>query len=371
VYIYKITNKLDGKQYIGKTRRDPYIRWREHKAYSHKDNPYSYLWRAIKKYGIENFIFEVLESDVETNEILAKKEAGYILKYNSLAPNGYNLEITNWISRILSNDLLKKMSYSNQGYRNNPSKTTKYIGVSKIKRESGKIRIVCAINKDKKNYKRDCETEEIAAESYDKLALYLYGDSATINFSDKLDFYKKQNLGAFFKEFTTKTQNSSKYFGVYWNKRSKAWAYFVRDDCGKKTLWSRIVSSEVEAAELRDKACVFFGRSLDKLNFPNRLDDYKKEDLISFFYKKKRTSQYKGVHFRNKDKKWGGYTRFNKKTYFCGQWDTEIRAAEEYDKLTYFFTKDKELLNFPDKIQRYLVEKPYSPIRYKKKLNTK
>lgn len=82
--IYKIENKINGKVYIGQS-VDILRRWREHRySISKADTP---LYRAINKYGLENFTFEVLE-ECEVNE-LDIKEVNYIIEYNSFY-NGYN-----------------------------------------------------------------------------------------------------------------------------------------------------------------------------------------------------------------------------------------------------------------------------------------
>ena len=86
-YIYCITNKINNKKYIGKTEYDkPIKRWREHLKDSEKfDRP---LYRAIKKYGKENFIFEILFSDLYGEE-LCQKEIETIKEYDTYS-NGYN-----------------------------------------------------------------------------------------------------------------------------------------------------------------------------------------------------------------------------------------------------------------------------------------
>lgn len=85
-FIYKITNKVNGKSYIGQTRYTIEFRWRQHQH--KKDN--AYFHNAIKKYGAENFIVEQLE---ECNvEDLNNREIYYIAKYNTFQ-DGYNLTI--------------------------------------------------------------------------------------------------------------------------------------------------------------------------------------------------------------------------------------------------------------------------------------
>ena len=60
-YIYCITNMLNGKQYVGKTVGSINERFKQHcaeyKKERSKDRP---LYRAMRKYGIENFIVEQL-----------------------------------------------------------------------------------------------------------------------------------------------------------------------------------------------------------------------------------------------------------------------------------------------------------------------
>lgn len=84
--IYKITNKVNNKVYIGQTRYTLEFRWRQHQH--KKDN--THFHNAIRKYGPENFSVEVLEEcDYED---LNSKEIFYIAKYNSFA-EGYNLTL--------------------------------------------------------------------------------------------------------------------------------------------------------------------------------------------------------------------------------------------------------------------------------------
>lgn len=99
-FIYCITNKINGKKYIGQTIRTIQKRWNEHKwaattAQEHSKS--KYLYTSMRLYGIENFsIQEVLKiSKKDKNELLDELnilEKHYIDKYNSLwYQNGYNL----------------------------------------------------------------------------------------------------------------------------------------------------------------------------------------------------------------------------------------------------------------------------------------
>ena len=101
--IYKITNISSGKIYVGQAvthilnhkRYRPYGhqgRFRCHisEAFSQKKNQSHYLNNAIRKYGVEDFVVELIEcceiSDANDKEI------HYIKTFNTLFPNGYNLK---------------------------------------------------------------------------------------------------------------------------------------------------------------------------------------------------------------------------------------------------------------------------------------
>ena len=75
MFIYKITNKLNGMSYVGKTTRSLDERIAEHLR--NKSN--SYVDRAIQKYGWENFSVEVLET-CETINQLNECEKKYIIE---------------------------------------------------------------------------------------------------------------------------------------------------------------------------------------------------------------------------------------------------------------------------------------------------
>ena len=85
-FIYKITNKVNNKSYIGQTRYTVEFRWRQHQH--KKDN--TYFHNAIHKYGIENFTVETLE-ECEVED-LNSREIFNIAKYDTFK-NGYNLTI--------------------------------------------------------------------------------------------------------------------------------------------------------------------------------------------------------------------------------------------------------------------------------------
>lgn len=84
--IYKITNKNNNKCYISQS-KDIEARWIKHLSV-YRSSPEYTLYKAFKKYGIDNFNFEVLEEC--SAEELNQKEIYWIEYYNSFY-DGYNM----------------------------------------------------------------------------------------------------------------------------------------------------------------------------------------------------------------------------------------------------------------------------------------
>lgn len=93
--IYKITNKLNNSCYIGKTVRPVKFRWQQHKRsyqYCKQQNITTIpLYNAFNAYGIDNFIFEIVEDNIP-NEDINNKEKYYIQFFHSkVKDGGYNV----------------------------------------------------------------------------------------------------------------------------------------------------------------------------------------------------------------------------------------------------------------------------------------
>lgn len=90
--IYKYTNLINGKSYIGQTTL-PENRKSSHKSSSLNPNSKDYekvFYRAIRKYGWENFSYEILE-ECDISE-LQERECYYMELFNSVE-NGYNIQL--------------------------------------------------------------------------------------------------------------------------------------------------------------------------------------------------------------------------------------------------------------------------------------
>lgn len=91
-YIYKITNLITNKCYIGQTiRKNVNQRWNEHKRGRSCGNETdkSLIKNSIKKYGQDNFKFEII--CICFDDDLNRFEIDYISKLNTINPNGYNI----------------------------------------------------------------------------------------------------------------------------------------------------------------------------------------------------------------------------------------------------------------------------------------
>ncbi len=106
--IYKITNKLNGKCYIGQS-VDILLRWQEH---NHKQGKRtSIIKQALHKYGIDNFTFEVLEEC--SKEELNAKEIQYIFK---LKPQ-YNIRGGGGSIYVMPEETKRKISIAKTKYK--------------------------------------------------------------------------------------------------------------------------------------------------------------------------------------------------------------------------------------------------------------
>lgn len=107
--VYKITNTLNDKSYIGVTQSSLSQRMSSHKFEANKGNP-AEVYEAMRMFGIINFEVEVLEEC--TGEEMFQKEQYYIQKYNTLSPNGYNSTTGGSLGSKHSNSVCEKKSIS-------------------------------------------------------------------------------------------------------------------------------------------------------------------------------------------------------------------------------------------------------------------
>jgi len=89
MHIYKVTNKVDGKIYIGQT-KNVRNRWKGHirDAFSH--NPRRRFQTALRQFGPDGFTIEVIET-CDSRREASEREIYWIRVYDSSNPeHGYN-----------------------------------------------------------------------------------------------------------------------------------------------------------------------------------------------------------------------------------------------------------------------------------------
>lgn len=121
--VYKITNKVNGKVYIGQS-ISLKVRWKEHMNSLKRGDSHSILLqRAWNKYGQDNFSFEILE--LCTEDMLDEIETKYILLYDS-CNNGYNVESGGNRNKHLADETKQKLSDSAKERLSDPMKNPMY-----------------------------------------------------------------------------------------------------------------------------------------------------------------------------------------------------------------------------------------------------
>ena len=179
--IYKITNLINGKVYIGQS-INIYKRWKEHKNKNNWNKKKQIIYSAFKKYGLDNFNFEIIE--ICNKKMLNEKERFYIKLYKSYVydknSNGYNATLggESNLGMVLSKESKKKMSNARKGkYKgeDNP-RYGQHLSESEKKNISEKNKgnnkgvprseeVKIKISKTKKGYKHTEESKKKIAKS--------------------------------------------------------------------------------------------------------------------------------------------------------------------------------------------------------------
>ena len=126
--IYKITNTINGKVYVGQTINDAYkTRIRDHLNGTQHGS--RLVKHAIEKYGQDVFTVEILHDGI-IPEFLNTLEIEAIAKFNTVAPNGYNLDTGGNGVGSPSGETRRKLSEANKGKKRS-EETKQKISASK------------------------------------------------------------------------------------------------------------------------------------------------------------------------------------------------------------------------------------------------
>jgi group I intron endonuclease len=194
--IYKITNKINGKTYIGQSVNQFNNRYNGGKWWLYTHN--KHLKNSVNKYGLDNFDVEILEEDVKSIEDLNFYEIKYAEEYKSYTPFGYNVRGCG-DNKFVTDELKEELSKFRLGKDYSPKnkKHSEYKGVSW---SDSKMTWKCRIQNKILTKDKYAQTEIEAAEIYDKVSLFLLGPDCHINFEERRGEYLSEDLEKFYKE---------------------------------------------------------------------------------------------------------------------------------------------------------------------------
>lgn len=253
--IYLITNLINRKQYVGQTVKSIKHRFKQHCKISK-----SYISKAIKKYGKENFIIKEIDIAYSQQE-LNKLEGVHITCLNTLVPNGYNL--TNIIQgkgkvnketrekmKIAANTEEKlKISAENGKKTRGKSRensSSKYAGVCFLRN-----RWCSQINFNNKNkYIGMFFTEDDAAKAYDIVAIKSYGHNCNLNFPELRHDYINGKI--IVNKNTLQNHSRSKIKNISYHKQSNKWRFVWLDKNLNKNKTKNFKTLE-EAIEFKNE----------------------------------------------------------------------------------------------------------------------
>ena len=125
-FIYKITNTLNGKAYIGQTT----LKLKQRMNVHFRSAGCPVIHNAIQKYGRDAFTVEILHEVLDI--FLDDLEIAEIKRHNTLVPNGYNLDGGGNTNKVVSDQTRKKLSDAHKGRKRKPLSPEQRQKLSKI-----------------------------------------------------------------------------------------------------------------------------------------------------------------------------------------------------------------------------------------------
>lgn len=176
--IYRITNCLNEKAYVGKTIRELETRWKHHVADAKRGRTDMLISKSIRKYGAENFKVEIL-GEYE-NELLNEAEKCWIRELGTFG-RGYNLTLggEGTLGYTFSEESRKKMSEKAKA-RGVSAKTIEKIAQINRGRKMTQEQLSCRIGKKRGTYKK------MSQKARDEMSATRKGKKRSKSFVDKI-----------------------------------------------------------------------------------------------------------------------------------------------------------------------------------------
>lgn len=209
--VYLITNKINGKRYVGVTTKTLKERWYHHKT----QNYCRHLHNAILKYGADNFNMEVICCAFSQKDMF-DLERYFIEYYNTLSPLGYNLNTGGLGGCVSSEETKIKCGITSKKNWEKVGRKEYYSAINKEMWKNPEIRE--SRSKGIKKYIEDKKTPLISVDIYTK-EQKIY---PTIN-SIELDGYKIGNVCQCLREETIYAYNKCWFYyeeGVDYHQKS-------------------------------------------------------------------------------------------------------------------------------------------------------
>ncbi len=364
--IYRILNIVTRKYYIGRTcsKFGLLRRWGVHLAHAKHGEKYlkngkpikpTYLCQSMRKYGLENFEIKIIDYASNFNHMVWL-EAYYIKYYNTIdSKYGYNLIIDTYGDgrEFTSEESIEKIQNSSHQLKRKSKFNLRGVSFANYDKKHNTNPWQMKFKFSGKEFTKKFPTKELAAESYDKLALYYYQEKSVLNFPEKLDEYKKINLEAFAIDIQRVHKKYSNYKFVYYDINQEMYSAKIKN-IDKK--WIHLgFYSEIEAAKIADKVNYYLFKDSNMLNFQEEVDSYDMNAIEKFYlfainkikqFNRETSSVYRGVSKHTKDHGFCWEVRCNKKRH-RGFSTSELEAAQAYDRKAIELLGDKAKTNFP------------------------
>lgn len=238
--VYLVTNRINGKRYVGKTIRSLSDRKQAHKKCVEKGSKTAFH-NAIRKYGFASFDWEVLIEE-DTNRLLNRWEKWYIRKLGTRPPAGYNLTDGGDGLNNPSDEVREKIGSAFRGKKLTPEHIAKCTVAFHSPEAQAKHLVTVRSAKDRARNSETHKGKKQSKESNAKRSKTLMGHVVTQETKDKISVGKTgQTHTAESKakmresqKGKTRTEEFKATVGNYWRGRKRS-----EENCEALRRWNR------------------------------------------------------------------------------------------------------------------------------------